>query len=834
MANDEVTLTIDGKTVTAPKGTMVVDAAKRVGIDIPVFCYHEKLGPFGCCRMCLVEVEKMPKMATACTLAVAPDMVVKTNTEKVEKAQKGVLEFTLLNHPLDCPVCDKGGECPLQENTFKFGSDDTRMEFNRSNQDKATPLSPVITIDRERCIACQRCTRYSDIIEQEQALVMLNRGFNNEVGTFDNQDYDTKFSGNVIDICPVGALTNTDFRFKARNWELKTADTLCAHCACNCNMTFSSRLNKFMRIQTRTNDHVDDGWICDKARFGYSFVESKNRILQARSRFNGEERVLETKDAIALTAQTLKKIADEHGPESIGFIGSPYATNEEAYLYQLMFRQGLKTNNIDHKAYEDLPGLPINHYDFDQVESSNLVLLIGSDPSEELPILDLRIRKAVTRKGVKLAFLNDQATALDRFAESALRYDVGSDGDAIDALASGLAQELGIEKSKGKSKGKEKDKIESACGIADKDMKALVELVRTSMKICVIYNPASLSAGSMVKLRQLLQTIGKIPTVECGAIPAAPATNALGAVDMGLLPAYYPGGLALADADEIKKRFGEDSPLQAGLSAMDMIAKAESGELKALLVHRSNPVADFPGGERVASALKKLEFLAVHDMLETETTRLASVVLPSIGPGYDEGTTTNIGARVQYRKRGLSSEILADWHVISKMAGELGIERNYQSSFSVTAEISEKVRGYEDISKKTIKKEGLNRQAIPEVLGDLDDSASNESKSKKGALRLRVASYLFANDKILDANTPLGHHFRSSTVHLNDKDAKKMKLEEGDAVTVSSAHGKVSATVAVGDRCNSGSVVIERVSDEQGVSALQESTGISWVDISKD
>jgi NADH-quinone oxidoreductase subunit G len=319
MANDEVTLTIDGKTVTAPKGTMVVDAAKRVGIDIPVFCYHEKLGPFGCCRMCLVEVEKMPKMATACTLAVAPDMVVKTNTEKVEKAQKGVLEFTLLNHPLDCPVCDKGGECPLQENTFKFGSDDTRMEFNRSNQDKATPLSPVITIDRERCIACQRCTRYSDIIEQEQALVMLNRGFNNEVGTFDNQDYDTKFSGNVIDICPVGALTNTDFRFKARNWELKTADTLCAHCACNCNMTFSSRLNKFMRIQTRTNDHVDDGWICDKARFGYSFVESKNRILQARSRFNGEERVLETKDAIALTAQTLKKIADEHGPESIGF-----------------------------------------------------------------------------------------------------------------------------------------------------------------------------------------------------------------------------------------------------------------------------------------------------------------------------------------------------------------------------------------------------------------------------------------------------------------------------------------------------------------------------------
>ncbi len=824
MANDEVTLTIDGQTVTAPKGTMVVDAAKKVGIEIPVFCYHEKLGPFGCCRMCLVEVEKMPKMATACTLAVAPDMVVKTNTPKVEKAQKGVLEFTLLNHPLDCPVCDKGGECPLQENTFQFGSDDTRMEFNRAGQDKATPLSPVITIDRERCIACQRCTRYSDIIEQEQALVMLNRGFNNEVGTFDNQDYDTKYSGNVIDICPVGALTNTKFRFKARSWDLKNVDTLCAHCACNCNMTLGSRLNKLMRIQANTNDHVDDGWICDKARFGYEFIESKNRILSARSQFDGEPRDLATKDALALTAQTLKKIADEHGAGSIGFIGSPYATNEEAYLYQLMFRQGLKTNNIDHKVYEDLPGLPINHYDFEAVESSNLVLLIGSDPSEELPILDLRIRKAITRKGVKLALLNDQSTALDRFAETALRYDVGFDGAAIGALASGLAGELGIDIAKDGSKS----------GISDKEMKALVELTRTSMKICVVYNPSTLSAGSLAKLRQLLQLIGKIPTVECGAIPAAPATNALGAMDMGLLPGYYPGGLALTESDEIKKRFGNDSPLQAGLSAMEMIEKAESGELKALLVHRSNPVVDFPGGERIESALKKLEFLVVHDMLETETTQLANVVLPSVGPGYDEGTTTNIGARVQYRKRGLMSEGLADWQIISQMAAELGVERNYQSSFSVTAEIAESVRGYEDISKKTIKKEGQNRQAIAGVVGDLGNSGESGPKSKKGALRLRVAHYLFANDKILDANTSLAHHFRSSTVHVHEKDAKKMALAEGDAVTVSSGHGKVSATVAVGDRCNPGSAVIERISDEQGVSGLQESGGISWVEITKE
>ena len=281
MSDELVTLTINGKTATVPKGTVVVDAAKTVGIEIPVFCYHEKLGPFGCCRMCLVEVEKMPKMMTACTLTVAPDMVVKTESEKAAKAQKGVLEFTLLNHPLDCPVCDKGGECPLQDNTFKFGPDTTRIEYDRANQDKATPLSPVITIDRERCIACQRCTRYSDIIEKEQALVMLNRGFQNEVATFNDTPYDTRFSGNVIDICPVGALTNTVFRFQARSWDLDNAKTLCGHCGCNCNMTIGSRLNEIKRVVTRPNDAVDDGWICDKARFGYEFTKSDNRILSA-------------------------------------------------------------------------------------------------------------------------------------------------------------------------------------------------------------------------------------------------------------------------------------------------------------------------------------------------------------------------------------------------------------------------------------------------------------------------------------------------------------------------------------------------------------------------
>jgi len=825
MADDQVTLTIDGQTVCVPKGTKVVDAAKTVGIEIPVFCYHEKLGPLGCCRMCLVEVEKMPKLMTACTMDVGPDMVVKTTTPKVEKAQKGVLEFTLLNHPLDCPVCDKGGECPLQNNTFKYGPGDTRMEFHRAENLKANPLSPVITLDRERCIACQRCTRYSEVIERDNALVMHNRGFNNAVGTFDNEDYDTRFSGNVIDICPVGALTNTQFRFKARTWDLTNSDTLCAHCGCNCNMTLGVRTNKFMRIQSRPNDLVDDGWICDKARWGYDFLESKNRLVQARTVPDSGTMVFSsptTEDAAVRTATAIKKIVDEHGPDSVGFIGSPYGTNEELYLYQKLFRLGFGTNNIDHKVYADSPGLPIDHYDVSEIETSDLVLVIASDPTEELPILDLRIKKAVTRLGVKLAVLNDQATLMDKYAHLSLRYDIGTDAQVFSALANAIS---------GDGKADVKD-----TGIKTDQLKSLAGLLGSNQKVTIIYNPSALTGNSVDALKQLLSVIQKIPSIECGAIPAVPHTNAVGAMDMGILPDYYPGGVPVSDGEVIREKWGQTAPTKPGLSAMEMIQKAGSGELKALLVYRANPVVDFPGGKQVEEALKKIELLVVHDMFETETAKLAHTLLPSNGPGVDDGTTTNIGGRVQFRKGGLKTAHPADWKIISLMANtvnEEGDGTNYITSFSVTDEIAKKVPGYAEISKKSIKKEGMTRVPVSGINGN-GAEAEESASPNPGALKLRIANYLFAHDKILDATSVLAHQFKSSTVHLHEKDAKKLKLKNEDDVVVVSGGTQVEAQVEISNRCNPGGVVLPNISDEQGVWRLADNRdSVTWVEIHK-
>ena len=594
-------------------------------------------------------------------------------------------------------------------------------------------------------------------------------------------------------------------------------------------MTLGSRVNKFMRIQTRPNDHVDDGWICDKARWGYNFIESRNRILQPRTAAGGESEVISIAEATRNAADAFKKIVEEFGPDSVGFIGSPYGTNEELYLYQKLFRFGFGTNNIDHKTYADTPGLPIDHYDVEQIESSNLVLLIAGDPTEELPILDLRIKKAVSRKGVRLAVLNDQATLMDKYAALSLRYDVGSSGIALAALANGLARELGV------NPGPEVNDLKKNTGIDPDAMKSLVEMVRSSMKISVVYNPAALTGNAVQVLKHFLTVIRQIPTVECGAIPAAPHTNAVGAMDMGVLPDFYPGGMPLTDADAIKKKWGENAPLHRGLAATEMIRKADSGELKALWIYRSNPVVDFPDGNRLEKALKKLDLLVVHEMLETETSALAHLVLPSNGPGYDEGTTTNIGGRVQYRKRGLNTASAPDWKIISMIAKALGDETDYRTSFSVTDEIAANVPGYGEINKKSIQKVGKNRQQVAAANGAGYELENPAGPANSNALKLRVANVLFAHDKILDASSDLAHHFQPSTVHLHGDDAKQLGVADQDEVTLVANGTEVKAQVAVSNRCNPGAAVVPKVSDEQGVWKLAgDGQAVSWVEVKKN
>jgi NADH-quinone oxidoreductase subunit G len=394
---DQVTLTINGQSVTVPKGTLILDAAKSIGIDIPIFCSHPKMAPVAVCRMCLVEVEKMPKLQPACAVYVADGMVVKTTTDQVGKYQKGVLELLLINHPLDCPICDKGGECPLQDQTFQYGPGASRFDFQKAHFDKAVPLSDKILLDRERCILCWRCTRFSEEISGERELALIQRGVHTIIGTFNDEPAESNYQGNWTEICPVGALTSRQYRFVSRPWDLDRTASVCPGCSMGCNIQLDARNNRIGRFQSRENLAVDDGWLCDFGRFSFPQFQ---RTAQDRPqiRRNGKLEQVSYEEAVAFTADALKQA----GRQAAGW-ASPAASNEELFLFQRLFREILGSPNLDHRsgvledAEPDDMTLPIA----DIERCDHVVVLGGQDVIDAAPVLHLRLFKS-QRKGLQV------------------------------------------------------------------------------------------------------------------------------------------------------------------------------------------------------------------------------------------------------------------------------------------------------------------------------------------------------------------------------------------------------------------------------------------------
>jgi NADH-quinone oxidoreductase subunit G len=393
---DTVTLTINGQSVTVPKGTLILDAAKAIGIDIPIFCSHPKMAPVAVCRMCLVEVEKMPKLQPACAVYVADGMVVKTLTDQVNKYQKGVLEFLLINHPLDCPICDKGGECPLQDQTYQYGPGASRFTFDKAHFDKAVPLSDKIVLDRERCILCWRCTRFSEEISGERELALIQRGVHTIIGTFNDEPAESNYQGNWTEICPVGALTSRQYRFISRPWDLDRTASICPGCSMGCNIQIDTRNNRIGRFQSRENTAVDDSWLCDFGR--YSFPNFQRTGQRPKIRRNGALEAVTFEEAIAFTADALKQAGSQ-----VAAWASPSDTNEELFLIRRLFRDVLKSGHIDHRSAvipdadpEDI-SLPIA--DIERLDHA--VVLGGQEVIDAAPVLHLRLFKS-QRKGVNV------------------------------------------------------------------------------------------------------------------------------------------------------------------------------------------------------------------------------------------------------------------------------------------------------------------------------------------------------------------------------------------------------------------------------------------------
>jgi NADH-quinone oxidoreductase subunit G len=421
VTSDTVTLTINGQALEAPKGTLLVEAAKLVGIDIPIFCYHPKLKPVGACRMCLVQIEKLPRLQTACTTPVAADMVVHTNTPEVVAAQNGVIELLLANHPLDCPICDKGGECPLQDNTFEYGLGVSRFTEDKRHKEKAYELGPQIVLDRERCIMCYRCVRFHQEIPGDEALAAVQRGVDSEIATLTGEPYDSIFAGNTIELCPVGALTSRQYRFRARPWDLVRTPSVCSGCAVGCNIEVHSRIETVLRLVGRENREVDDGWLCDKGRFGTVPVNPEGRLIRPMVRYEGELRPVSWDEALARTAELLRGTPESaHGSGTVDPATQPAAGSGTPEPAAYPMRGAIVASQaLSNEAFFLLNelGLPASLWPASraswpvQGQIQNLprckaIVLVGLDAWNDLPVLALWIRRAV-QAGAKLVVIGE-------------------------------------------------------------------------------------------------------------------------------------------------------------------------------------------------------------------------------------------------------------------------------------------------------------------------------------------------------------------------------------------------------------------------------------------
>jgi NADH-quinone oxidoreductase subunit G len=701
-----VHLTIDDIPIAVPRGTLVWAAARQAGIEIPIYCYHPKMPPLGACRMCFVEIEKVPKPPqTACTTPVSEGMIVHTKTEKVIKARKGTLEFLLINHPLDCPICDKGGECDLQDFTLRHGPGGTRFDLYKRHYPKPVPVSDRVMLDRERCILCQRCTRFSSEISMDNGLVMISRGYKMEVGTAPDHAFDSIFSGNTVEICPVGALTASAYRFKARPWELKHIPSVCNNCSVGCNARIDVRVDKIMRLMSRTNDAIDDGWLCDSGRWGFEFVNSPLRLRTPLIRRDGKLESATWDQAFYMIASRLRSIADRYGAKAIGGIGSTRTTNEEAYLFQKLLREVIGTPNVDHHhgyfpgPRDPLTGRPwMMTSSIADIEKASHIVLIAADPYQRQPILNLRIKKAM-RAGATIYIVNEHITELDRFAAKNVTIPQNSAGMTAKLLLSAVALQeqmrVPIEDLKtkmlyedGAVRGYEKFLGTEATIL----LREIAHEIANSQGAIILYDEMATLAPDCGELAEDLQTLayitGNTGHPGAGVGPLFEDANSLGARDMGLLPDALPG---------------YQTATEKGLSYNEMLS---SPDIKALYVMGANPL------RHVAQLPSDLEFLVVQDIILTETAQQADVVLPAVTFAEKDGSMTNVDHHVQAIRHALRPLLgaKADWEILANLARHLGQKWNYNSPQEVLLEIAATNPFYAGLTWESLGAQGVRTQ----------------------------------------------------------------------------------------------------------------------------
>ncbi|HVI91586.1 MAG TPA: NADH-quinone oxidoreductase subunit NuoG [Dongiaceae bacterium] len=815
-----VSITINEQRLEVEAGSTVLQAAERLGIDIPTFCYMKRLPALASCRMCLVEIEGQRRLQPSCSTAIADGMVVRTNTPLIDETRSSMLDMLLANHPLDCPICDKGGECELQDMVMAYGPRVSQFrDTKRVFHSKDIRLSPVIIMNVNRCIQCQRCVRMCEEVVGAVALGTVEKGMDTAITGFEGSLASCDQCGNCVEVCPVGALMSFPYRYKARPWDLVETDTVCPHCGTGCQLTVGMRKGEFMRVRSKWESGFNHETLCVRGRFGLDFVESRDRIKRPMIRRNGALVPVSWDEAGDYLRHRLSAVESK----AVGGLASPRLPNEMLYQFQKLMRTVFRTNNIDSSSRWSTPcdtlgPLMAGFYTrapLEEVIGNDCVFVVGGNVTDENPVTEYLLRDGARRRRTKLLMLSTRPSRLDADAQAVVHVPPGREAASLAAVVAGLIAAAGqalpgdiladISATTGRSNaaadGDRSDRLVAAL-LASTSITVLVsvDLLRSPERRTTLQQ--------LNNILQLLHARGKGLAMQF----LFDRANQLGAWDMGVLPATLPGLYPVADGaarETLERAWGAEIPSEPGVGLDGMLELCVGGRMGALYIAGSDPLMAYPDRGFVKRALDAADLLIVQDTFLTDTVGLADVVLPAAGYGEESGTFTNNEGRVQQvcKFREPAFDARGNLEIFDIVAALRNRALRPSLQGEIFGEIARLVPAYQGLTQDRLGADGAFSKATPAPLaGEL--FAPPPAPNTANQLMLVTGNCLFHNGYLSERSEILNTVADDPYVEMSAQDTSQLGLSDRDRVVVRSAQGELVAQLKVNRRFPQGLVFV--------------------------
>lgn len=867
---EAITITLDEIEVSGYPGMTILELAQESGVSIPTLCHDPLLSSVGACRICLVEEENTKALLASCVTPIRAGMVINTHSPRVLERRKLILEFMLASHPDSCLVCDKGNRCELRNLAAEMGIG--KLELNKIPlPSNIVDVNPFLERDLSKCIMCSRCIRADQELVVIGAIDYIERGFISRPSTFDNlplENSECTFCGTCVALCPTGALKEKKTSYNGTTSTV--VDTICPYCGCGCNISLEIKNNRIIRVRPVFNSPVNKGTLCSRGSYGFDFIHHPDRLTTPLIRNSDGLQETPWEDVISYTAQELKRIKDEYGPDSIAVLGSSKCTNEDNYLLQKFTRCVLGTNNIDNgsrlynsPSREGLGwsiGFPLSTNTLNELEQSDAIIVIGTNPTASAPAVSYAIKRAIKNNGTKLVVINPRRTELTKYAQIWLKPSIGTDT----ALINGIAKEIfdsgtydeefvtrrtdNFDEYSATLSQYSPEHVATITGVPEKAIQLAARIYSEAKTASIVYGTGitqqQRGTAGVIALANLAMLTGNTGHHGGGIFALQKENNAQGACDMGTLPDFLPGYRSLEDIqtrDVFKNTWQAEIPESPGMTIVEVLRQAEAGNIKGMLIMGENPILSFPDPAFVRKALSSLDFLCVADIFPNETTELASVVMPAAAFAEKDGTFTNFAGRVQQVRRAVDppGTSLPEWEIILRLSREMGSSIQYASSREILNEIEEMVPLYQNLSHHDFEQDNDELESSSERLGSkrfykglfpsgfgrftpVEYVPSKTEKDERYPLVLVTGSTLhgFGSGSRSSRASRLRAFTPHAWININNGDSNRYKLNAGDNVRIVSPDGEITAIVRISDDLDDGMLFMPSSFPDSPVNAL--------------